>query len=82
MVYAAMVLPHRRAGVPRLGVLGLRSGTKWANVGRMSASDMRETCGKAVPGYRFAHAPLIRATLRHKPVARMSAAICRATRGP
>jgi hypothetical protein len=82
MVYAAVVLAHRRAGVPRLGVLGLRSGTKWANVARMSASDMRETRDKAIPGCRFAHVPLIRATLRHKPVARMSAAICGATRVP
>ena len=43
----------------RLGALGLRSGTKWANVARMSASDMRETRDKAVRGCRFAHAPLI-----------------------
>jgi hypothetical protein len=45
MVYAAVVLAHRRAGGPRLGALGLRSGTKWANVARMSASDMRGNAG-------------------------------------
>jgi hypothetical protein len=47
-------------------------------VARMSASDIRGHATTPSPDV----ASLIRATLRDKPVARMSAAICGATRGP
>jgi hypothetical protein len=86
MVYAAVVLPHRRAGFPAGRSQSSSWATKWANIARMSAA----TCGggpqcggqiaKAVPGYRFAHAPLIRATKRAGPVARMSASDMRGCR--